>query len=64
MQSNEMQKLVYKDGDITKAITCEILEEDNFFVKIRADRSGLVMRIGKGAIVSIKPLTNGGSYHG
>ena len=54
MQGQEMQKLVYKDGEVVKAITCEILKEDDFFVYIKAAFTGQEMRIGKGSIVSIK----------
>ena len=60
MQSKEMQKLVFKDGDNTKAITCEILKEDDFFIFIKAAFTNKDMRIGKSSIVSIKPINNGG----
>lgn len=58
MHSPEMHKVVYKDDLTTKAITCQILEEDQFFITIKASYTGLTMRIGKGSIVSIKPLRN------
>lgn len=59
MQSKEMQKVVYRDGEITKAITCEILSEDNFLLTVKAERTGIIMRIGKAAIISIKPIVGG-----
>ena len=56
MQGKDVFKVVYRDGENTKAITCEILEEDDFFIKIFAIRTQTKIRIGKGSIVSIKPL--------
>lgn len=54
MQSKAMQKLVYKDGETVKAITCEIISEDSFFMTVKAAFTGKEIRIGKGFIVSIK----------
>lgn len=57
-------KIVFKDGDTLKAITSEILNEDEHFITIHALKTNTEMRIGKAFVVSIKPLSNGGGYNG
>ena len=58
MQSKELQKIIYKDDKVTKAITCKILKEDDFFIYILAVRTNREMRIGKNSVVAIKPISD------
>lgn len=60
MQRNALQKIVYRDGDNTKAITGEIISEDEYLITVRATYTNTVIRIGKSAIISIKPKDSGG----
>lgn len=49
-------KIVYRDGDNTKAVVGEILSEDSFFITLKAIGSGITFRIGKQYIISIKEV--------
>jgi len=55
MQSQaKLKKIVYSDSGIDRAITGQILEEDDFFITI--DSHGRKYRLGKKAIICIKDI--------
>lgn len=51
-------KIVYKDGDYSKALFGKVIDEDNFFIYFK-DESGDHFRIGKGTIILLKVANNG-----
>jgi len=57
MGRDELKKIVYEDDGITKVLKGRILEEDEFLIKVSAERDGEIISIGKRAIVKI---SNGG----
>lgn len=59
MNEAQLVKIVYKDNERNKAVAGRIEGEDDFFISLRADRSNILIRIGKASVVSIKDLRSG-----
>jgi hypothetical protein len=53
---SEMKKIVFKDNQQTKAIVGEIINEDSFFITLKAISSGTEFRIGKSYVISIRDM--------
>jgi len=49
-------KLVYRDGEDARSIKGEIIDEDNFFIKIRRS-DGREFRINKSFIIKVESIT-------
>lgn len=49
------KKIIYQDNNRDVALTGEIVAEDDFFITIKAF-NGREYRLGKRAIIAIKPL--------
>jgi len=49
-------KLVYRDGEDARSIKGEIIDEDNFFIKIRRN-DGREFRINKSFIIKVESIT-------
>jgi len=59
MGTNEKIKVVFENGERNKVISGELISEDNFLIKIKANNTGSIIRIGKKYIVEMMPITNG-----
>ena len=59
MVQEELKKFVYEDNGVTKVVKGFVLEEDDFTYKIKAQRDGSILTIGKRAIIMINSLSNG-----
>lgn len=53
-----MQKIIYQDNDQSKIIFGEIVDEDEFFISLKARLSGTPFRIGKKFIVAMKEVND------
>lgn len=53
----EKKKIIFKDDQDFKAIKGWVVYEDEFFITLRASKSGLIFRIGKAYVVLIRPAS-------
>ena len=60
MECNEIKKFVFVDDGVTKVIKGTISEEDDFLFKIKTQRGGEIITIGKRAIIKISNVVGDG----
>lgn len=56
MEGTNLKKIVFSDAGVDKALIGEVIEEDTFFLSVRA-KDGTFFKIGKARIVFVRDVT-------